>query len=122
MSIDTGDIIPMVLFLAVAATFCVKYYYNHRTRQDLQATVRAALERGAPLTPDLLDRLGQTSRPRNADLRRGVIWIGLGVGLIIFGFVLGEEDATRPLLAIGAVPALLGLAYVALWRFGGDKS
>lgn len=84
--------------------------------------MRTALERGAPLTPDLLDRLGQTSRPKHADLRRGVIWIALGVGLIIFGFVLGEEDATRPLLAIGAVPALLGLAYVALWRFGGDKS
>ena len=116
------DLVPIVLFLAIALTYCVKYYYAHRTRQDVQSTVRVALERGDPLTPDLLDRLVQAPPPRRTDLRRGVIGIGLGIGLGVFGLVVGEEDAVRPMLAVGMVPLLLGLAYLILWRLGGDKA
>jgi hypothetical protein len=117
-----NQLVPIVLFLAVAATFCVKYYLAYRTRRDLQATVRNALERGQPLTPEILDRLGQPSRPKNADLRQGVIGIAIGLGIAAFGFALGHEEAVRPLLAIGTVPLLIGLAYLALWRMEGPKS
>ncbi len=116
------QIVPMVLFLAVALTYCTKYYFAHRTRQDLQSTVRSALERGQPLTPELLDRLGQTSPPKRTDLRRGVIGVGLGIGIGAFGLVIGEPDAVRPMLAVGLVPLLLGLAYLVLWRLHGDKA
>ena len=116
------DLVPIVLFLAIALTYCVKYYFAHRTRQDVQSTVRVALERGDPLTPDLLDRLVQAPPPKRTDLRRGVIGIGLGIGLGIFGLVVGEPDAVRPMLAVGMVPLLLGLAYLILWRLGGDKA
>ena len=116
------DLVPIVLFLAIALTYCVKYYFAHRTRQDVQSTVRVALERGDPLTPDLLDRLVQAPPPKRTDLRRGVIGIGLGIGLGVFGLVVGEPDAVRPMLAVGMVPLLLGLAYLILWRLGGDKA
>ena len=115
------NLVPIVLFLAIALTFCLKYYFAHRTRQDVQNTVRVALERGEPLTPELLDRLGQTSPPKKTDLRRGVIGIVLGIGLGAFGLVIGEPDAVRPMLAVGLVPLLLGLAYLVLWRLSGDK-
>ena len=84
--------------------------------------MRVALERGDPLTPDLLDRLVQAPAPKRTDLRRGVIGIGLGIGLGAFGFIVGEPDAVRPMLAVGLVPLLLGLAYLVLWRLGGDKA
>lgn len=116
-----GEFVPMVLFLAIAATFCVKYYFAHRSRQDVQATVRLALERGDPLTPDVLDRLVQAPAPQRTDLRRGVVGIGLGIGLGVFGLVLGQPDAVRPMLAVGMVPLLLGLAYLVLWRLNGDQ-
>jgi len=115
------NLVPIVLFLAIALTFCLKYYFAHRTRQDVQNTVRVALERGEPLRPELLDRLGQTSPPKKTDLRRGVIGIVLGIGLGAFGLVIGEPDAVRPMLAVGLVPLLLGLAYLVLWRLSGDK-
>ena len=116
------DLVPIVLFLAIAVIYCVKYYYAHRTRQDVQSTVRVALERGDPLTPDLLDRLVQAPAPRRTDLRRGVIGVGLGIGLGVFGLLVGEPDAVRPMLAVGMVPLLLGLAYLILWRLNGDKA
>ena len=117
-----GELVPMVLFVAIAVIYCVKYYFAHRTRQDVQSTVRVALERGDPLTPELLDRLVQAPPPKRTDLRRGVIGIGLGTGLGVFGLVVGEPDAVRPMLAVGMVPLLLGLAYLILWRLGGDKA
>ncbi len=117
-----GEQVPMVLFVAIAVIYCVKYYFAHRTRQDVQSTVRVALERGDPLTADLLDRLVQPPAPRRTDLRRGVIGIGLGIGLGVCGLVVGEPDAVRPLLAVGMVPLLLGLAYLILWRLNGDKA
>ena len=43
--------------------------------------------------------------------------IGIGLGFVIFGLTLGEEDAVRPLMAIGAFPFLLGVAYLGLWKF-----
>ena len=116
------DLVPIVLFLVIALTYCVKYYFAHRTRQDVQSTVRVALERGDPLTADLLDRLVQAPTPKRTDLRRGIVGIGLGIGLGVFGLVLGEPDAVRPMLAVGMVPLLLGLAYLVLWRLGGDKA
>jgi hypothetical protein len=119
---NEGTIVPIVLFIAVALTFCAKYFFAYRSRQDTQKTVRVALERGQPLSPELLDRLGQSPPPKRNDLRRGVVGICLGLGLAAFGLVLGEEDAVRPMLAVGMVPLLLGLAYLVLWRLNGNKA
>lgn len=124
MSVNVGSedsIVPVVLFVAIALTYCAKYFFAHRTRQDTQATVRMALERGEALTPDLLDRLGPPPPPKRNDLRRGVVGVCLGIGIGAFGLVLGEPEAVRPMLAVGLVPLLLGLAYLVLWRLSGDK-
>ncbi len=111
-----SELVPIFLFFAVAVTYCFKYFFAHRAKQDVQKTVRAALERGDPMTSQLLDRLVEQPAPKRNDLRRGVISIGLGVGLAAFGFIVGDEDAVRPMIAVGFVPLLLGVAYLALWR------
>jgi hypothetical protein len=117
-----GAFVPIVLFIAIAAVFVVKYYLGYRARQEVQATVRSALERGVPMTGELLDRIVETPVPQRSDLRRGAIWMALGVGLGAFGLALGEEDAVRPMLATGLVPLLLGAAYLVLWRLGDRES
>jgi hypothetical protein len=111
-----GAMVPIVLFLAVAATYCTKYFFAWREKHNAQELLRAALERGDPLTRELLDRLVQPAAPKRNDLRRGLIAVGLGVALASFGFISGEPDAVRPMLAIGLLPLLLGLAYLMLWR------
>jgi Domain of unknown function (DUF6249) len=114
---------PSVFFLAVALVFCVKYYWSYRAKQDVQTTVRAALERGVPMTGELLDRIVESPVPKRSDLRRGAIWAAVGVGLALFGLVVDSDgDAARPMLAIGLVPFLLGAAYLVLWRLGDGKA
>lgn len=110
--------VPMVMFAAIAVILCTYYYFRHRTKQAVQETVRTAIKQGQQLTPEILERLGQSPQPENADLRRGVISISIGLGIAAFGVLVGEQDAIRPMLAIGSLPFLVGLAYLGLWRFG----
>lgn len=108
--------VPIVMFLSVALIFSLFFFFRFRTRKEIQRTLRAAIEQGQELTPDILDRLGET-RSGIADLRRGAISVALGIAILAFGVLLGEEDALGPLLAISAFPFLIGLAYLGLWKF-----
>ena len=123
-----GILIPILLIIAIAVVLCVYFYLRDRTSQSVQETVRAAIEQGQQLTPEILERLGQTprrarsERSANADLRRGVILITVGLGIAAYIAWSGEflqASATLP-LAIGSLPVLIGIAYLGLWRF--DKS
>lgn len=111
-----GMFIPISFFIATVLVVWIVIAFRYRSRRDVQATYRAAIERGQELTPELLDRLGDT-QPKNRDLRRGIVLVGVGLAFAIFGATLGEEDAVRPMLAIGVFPFLLGIAYLGLWKF-----
>ena len=112
--------VPIVLFLTIALIFCVNFYFKHRSKKDFQTTVRAAIDRGQELTPELLDRLGHPAvQTPKSDLRRGIIEVTIGVGIMVCGWLIADDaDSARTFLAIGAFPVLLGLAHLALWRFG----
>jgi hypothetical protein len=111
------DWVPIIMFLTTGAVFILFFYFRFRTRRELQQTLRAAIDKGAELTPEVLDRLGEPTRPKNADLRRGLIALFVGIGFAVFAVVLGEEEATRPMLAVSAFPFLIGIAYLGLWKF-----
>ncbi|HEX7062060.1 MAG TPA: DUF6249 domain-containing protein [Woeseiaceae bacterium] len=94
------------------------FLFQYRTRAELHKTVRNALERGQELTPELIERLGRSKQSRIADLRKALIWGAIGLGFGTFGLVLGENDAVRPMLAVGSFPFLIGIAYLVMWLFG----
>jgi Domain of unknown function (DUF6249) len=113
--------IPIAAFVSVAAVLGLFVYLRFRAKQEYQRTVRVAIERGHQLSPELLERIGETlpASGSQRDLRIGVTSIALGVGLASFGWLLGEQGqgATRVFLAIGNIPFLVGIALVALWKF-----
>jgi hypothetical protein len=108
--------IPITLFVVIFLVVWVVVVFRYRAKRDIQATYRAAIEQGQQLTPELLAQLGET-QPKNRDLRRGVVSLSVGVAFIVFGLILGEQDAVRPMVAIGMFPILLGAAYLGLWTF-----
>ncbi|MEL7450643.1 MAG: DUF6249 domain-containing protein [Pseudomonadota bacterium] len=114
--------IPIVLFLSIAVVSGLVVYFRFRMRREFQQTIRIAFDKGQELTPDLLQNLGGEPKPGNGDLRKGFIYVAIGVGLGVFGIILGEKDAVRPMLATGSLPLLVGFAYLALWRFGGKQT
>ena len=92
-----------------------------RARSERQQTIRLALEKGTELDPEFIKQLGEAEPSKDKDLRRGLIWMALGLAMATFGIVLNEPDAFGPLLGISAFPALIGVAFLVMWRYGAQK-
>ncbi len=111
--------IPIVMFLSIAVVFIALFWFRYKTRGDLQQTLRAAMDKGVELSPDLVDRLGAPKRQKAKDLRLGVIWMALAAGLIMIALIdpsgTGDPSAFRGTLAGAAFPFCIGAAYLLLY-------
>jgi hypothetical protein len=115
----TEDLIPIVLFITIGGVFACAFYLKYKARHDVQTTVRAAIDRGESLSPELIETLAVSISSPYADLRKGVISLALGAAGMAFAALLGEEDAMGPLMGMSVFPILIGLAYLGLWFFIG---
>ena len=115
---DHMELVPIVMFISIAVVIGLAMYFGYRSKQDVQTTVQAALDKGQELSPELLDKLGGALPSPKSDLRRGVMAVTLGLALVAFGYLLGEEDAQEKLMAIAAFPFFIGVAYLGLHKFG----
>ena len=86
------ELIPIVMFVVIAVIFWLFYLFRHRNRAEIQQTIRLALEKGNDLSPELIDRLGEPPAGKDRDLRRGLVWIALGVGLALCGVRLRRRS------------------------------
>lgn len=120
-------LIPLAPFIMVVAIVAIVFGMKNRERRDVQRTIRTALEKGQTLPPELIEALSKDSvkPPATAhrDLRVGVIWLAVGLGIAAFAWMVGYEemDATYPLMGIAAIPGLIGLAFIVLSFFNKNK-
>ena len=86
-----------------------------RTR-SLHRTVRMMVEKGQPVPPELLSSPAAAPvivRPWY-DLRRGIVLVSVGVGVVMFfGISAGWDNGVW---ALGLIPGLIGLGYLLAWR------
>ena len=118
---DYELLIPIFSVLGTAAVLLLWLWLRYRARLQLQETVRLALDKGQELTPELVDRLGRPHNDPFADMRRALIWLAVGIGFAAFGLLLDEEDAVRPLIATGAFPFSIGVAYLIIALLSGKQ-
>ena len=120
----TEELIPIVMFLGLTVVFSLLFWFRYRARRDMQETLRVALEKGQDLTPEIIDRLGHPRAAPDKDLRLGIIWMAVAVGLALIGFAVPDEggDALRGLLAGAAFPFAIGVAYMILHFFTGRST
>jgi len=122
----------LIIFAAIVAVILGPGYLKSREKREIQETVRHAIDKGQELPPELINALTQdvaSKLPsRTRDLRRGVIWLAVGVGLAAFGFLsdLGwdhheMENIGNGMLGLAAIPATIGLAYLVLSFFNPNK-
>jgi hypothetical protein len=109
--------IPIFFFGMIAAIVIVPRYFQSLERQKMADTLRAAIERGQPLPTEVVDAISsgaKTPPSPQRDLRTGIVWIGVGIGLAAMGWALGyeEPDATLPLIGVACFPFFIGLAFV----------
>jgi len=118
---DEGIIIPVAMFISVSVVMIVWLYLKHRSRVEMQQTFRLALEKGNELSPEFIKQLGEPEPDKDRDMRRGLIWLSLAVGLVLIGFAVPEPEALRGLLAGAALPFCIGCAYMFMYLYGNKK-
>lgn len=122
--------IVLIIFGSIASLFLVPAYLKSQERQKLQDTLRAAIEKGQPLPPEVIEAMTSDVKVRpkpspQRDLRVGIVWVGVAVGLAAMGLAISFEDADAlyPMLGVAAFPGFIGLAFVLISFFGrGQKS
>ncbi len=129
------DFIPVVAILAVFGTITAivvgPSWLKSRERREVQTTVRAAIDKGQPLPPEVIEVLSKDITKnlpsRTRDIRRGVMWLAVGIGIAGFGLVqdLGDRDWSENIgngmLGIAVIPATIGLAFLILSFFNKNR-
>lgn len=123
-------IMGVVFWVFVASIILVPIYLRHRDRDRMHETLRIAFEKGQPVPPELIAALQSNVAPRvtstpERDLRRAVVLIAIGLGFcglgyaIWYGLMSVNEVAAytsgASTAGVGAIPGLIGLAYLLLW-------
>ena len=115
-----GEMVPIGLFIVLGLVVVAYYYWNHRNRVSIMDTVQKAIDQGEQLTPELLDRLGAAVNPRMRDLRRGVVFLALGIAGLLCSLFFDIADVVNGIRAASVFPLMLGLAFLLVWKMNRD--
>jgi uncharacterized membrane protein len=129
----TPILIVLIIFSALTAVIFGPTYMKSREKSEMQQTVRHAIDKGQELPPELIDAMTRdvaSKLPsRTRDLRRGVIWLAVGIGIAAFSLLtdMGWDNGNDwreiggGLLGISAIPTTVGLAFIVLSFFNKNK-
>jgi pyruvate/2-oxoglutarate dehydrogenase complex dihydrolipoamide acyltransferase (E2) component len=117
-----GKVLPIAIISILAvfgfpvAIVAVIMFSSWARTRSLHRTVRMMVEKGQPVPPELLSSPAAapvTVRPWY-DLRRGIVLVSIGVGVVMFfGISAGWDNGVW---ALGLIPGLIGLGYLLAWR------
>ena len=113
-----GPLLPIISVLAVfgmpVAIVGLFVLLRHRRNRMLHETLRAMVEKGVPIPPELLSGKGAAladasngARHGYKDLRNGLVLIALGAAV----FIMAGK--------IGLIPGFIGVAMIIAWLIGG---
>jgi hypothetical protein len=83
-----------------------------------QRTIRMMVEKGQPVPAELLAPEVRRVR-RRSDVRRGVVWTMVGLGLMIW--LAAVNDWEGGAWSFGLIPFLIGLGYLIVWKLENKK-
>jgi hypothetical protein len=83
-----------------------------------QRTIRMLVEKGQPIPAELLAPAARAVR-RRSDVRRGVVWAMVGLGMMIFFGAVNDWEGG--VWSLGLIPFLIGVGYLLVWKLEGKK-
>jgi Domain of unknown function (DUF6249) len=83
-----------------------------------QRTIRMLVEKGQPIPAELLAPAARAVR-RRSDVRRGVVWAMVGLGMMIFFGAVNDWEGG--VWSLGIIPFLIGVGYLLVWKLEGKK-
>lgn len=116
-----GEWIPISMMIGLTILFGLFFWFRFRARGEMQQTIRAAIDKGQELSPEIIERLGNPKRPKDKDLRLALIWLASAMGFTLLGAAIGAVEADEPvftiMLGVSSFPFMIGIAYLIMWRF-----
>jgi Na+/alanine symporter len=118
--------IPIFFFAMIVGVVWLFQHFALKKRVEAFTTLRLAIEKGQPLTPDALESMARLGSPI-ADLRRGIVFVAIALGFASFSTIIGwnaegeMRDVTRGLYGVATFPLFIGLAFLGLHYFANEK-
>src|SRR5688572_6951137 len=119
-AVDPTKAIPILLivFGCPVAIVGLVAYFRARKHKQLHETLRAMIEKGVPIPPELLRSPTPTGDASEADrddprtaLREGLFLVALGVGICVWLLIKSSDS-----WGLGFIPFLIGLSFLAEWQ------
>ena len=88
--------------------------FRHRRQKLAHETMRLMIAKGLPVPSELINP-PPPAKPPKSDLRRGLLWLAIGVGASI---LLKNLVSDEGVWTAGLVPAFMGVAYLLCWGIG----
>jgi Domain of unknown function (DUF6249) len=118
MAVPIVAIVFLTLFGAPVLIVAVIMYFGFSKNRMMHRTIRMMVEKGQPVPPALLAPPSPAVRQRS-DMRRGVVLVMIGLGLMLFLGAVNEWEGGA--WAIGVIPFLVGLGYLLVWKLEGRR-
>jgi hypothetical protein len=103
-------LVPFAPFVMIVAVVAIALYFKHRRNKMAHETLRAMIEKGVPVTPELIASLksrgiknGETRSRGAGRLLVGLILVGVGIGVVA---MTGKA---------GLIPLFIGVAFLVVW-------
>jgi hypothetical protein len=120
-----GEVFPIVgismlaVFGAPVLMIAVLGYVALSKNRRLHRTIQMMVEKGQPVPAELLAP-GKLPVRRRFDMRRGIILVMLGIGLMLW--LAAVSDWEGGAWTLGLIPFLIGAGYLIVWKLeGGAK-
>jgi hypothetical protein len=117
MAVPIVGVIFSTLFGAPVLIVAAIMFFSYLKSRSLHRTVRNMVEKGQPV-PAALFAPPPAIRARS-DMRRGVVLVMVGFGLMIFFGAVNDWDGGA--WAIGIIPFLIGVGHLLVWKLEGPK-
>ena len=118
MAIPIIGIVFSTLFGAPVLIVAAIMFFSYLRSRSLHRTVREMVEKGQPVPPALF--APPAAVRARSDMRRGVILVMVGFGLMIFLGAVNDWDGGA--WAIGIIPFLIGVGHLLVWKLEGPKT
>jgi Domain of unknown function (DUF6249) len=117
MAIPIIAIIFSMVFGAPVLIVAAIMFFSYLRSRSLHRTVREMVEKGQPVPATLF--APPAAVKARSDMRRGVVLIMVGIGIMIFFGAVNDWDGGA--WALGIIPFLIGVGHLIVWKLEGPK-
>jgi len=118
MAIPIIGIIFSTLFGAPVLIVAAIMFFSYLRSRSLHRTVREMVAKGEPVPPALF--APPPAVRARSDMRRGVVLVMVGFGLMIFFGAVNDWEGGA--WALGIIPFLIGVGHLIVWKLEGPKA